>query len=204
MDVFKLTKSKTREKILRLFFSDIEKKYYLRELERILDIPVGNVRRELLNLEKSGLFKREKMGKQVYYSVNKQSPIFEEFKRIVSKTIGVEGILRKELQKVKNINVAFIFGSYAKEKEDSFSDIDLMIIGKPDEDELISKISSVEKKLNREINYSIFSSEDFKRGLRKKEVFLEEIMAGPKLFIIGNQNELEKIVGRRKSSKKEN
>ncbi len=203
MDVLKIKKSKTREKILRLFFSDLNKKYYLRELERILSLPVGNIRRELLSLEKSGLFKREEMGKQVYYSVNKESPIFEEFKRIVSKTIGIEGLIKDALEKVKGIEIAFIYGSFAKEKEDQFSDIDLMIIGNPNEDILITKISSVEEKLKREINYSIFSLDDFKKGLKKKEVFLEEIISNPKLFIIGNQNELEKIIRRRQSSKKE-
>jgi predicted nucleotidyltransferase len=196
MDILKLTKSKTREGILRLFFSDINRKYYLRELERILNIPVGNIRRELLFLEKSGIFSHEKAGNQVYYFLNKDSAIFEELKKIVSKTIGIEGLLRQKLSEIKNIQGAFIFGSFAKNKEDSFSDIDLMIIGKPDESILISKISSIESDLGREINYNIFSIKDIKDGLKKKEVFLEEIMANPKIFIIGNQNDLEKIIGR--------
>ena len=63
MDIFNLKRSKTREKLLRLYFSNPVKKYYLRELERILNLPVGNIRRELLSLEKSGLFKRGKNGK---------------------------------------------------------------------------------------------------------------------------------------------
>jgi len=193
MDLFKLTKSKTREKLLRLFFSDLNKKYYLRELERILDIPVGNVRRELLLLEKSGLFKREEMGKQVYYSVNKESPIFEEFKKIVSKTIGLEGSLRKALEKIKNIKIAFIFGSYAKGKEDSFSDIDLMIIGNPDEDLLISKIIELEKQLDREINYHIFSETDWKKKIKEKDSFLENVLFQKKIFLISNKNELSRI-----------
>ena len=99
MDIFKLTKSKTREKILQLFFSDPSKKYYLRELERILGVSVGNIRRELLSLEKMGLFKREKAGKQVYYFLNKNSALFEDFKNIVCKTIGVQGKLKRELKR---------------------------------------------------------------------------------------------------------
>ncbi len=194
MDIFKITKSKTREKILQLFFSDTDKKYYLRELERILNVPVGNVRRELLSLEKTGIFKKEKAGNQVYYFLNKESPIYGEFKKIVSKTIGAEAIVRKGLGKVADIEAAFIFGSFAKNKEDSFSDIDLMIIGEPDENKLIAKISSIENDLKREVNYNIFSSKDFREGLRRKEVFLEGIIDNPKIFIIGNQNDLEKII----------
>lgn len=196
MTVLNLTKSKTREKVLRFFFSDPEKKYYLRELERILDIPVGNIRRELLSLEKSGLFKREEIGKQVYYLINKKSPIFEEFKKIVSKTIGVEGLIKNTLKNIEGIEVSFIYGSFAKGKEDLLSDIDLMIVGNPNEDVLISKISSIEDDLKREINYNIFSPKDFKKGLAEKEVFLEEIIDSPKIFITGDQHDLEKIITR--------
>jgi predicted nucleotidyltransferase len=193
MDILKLKTSKTRKKILQLFFSDTGKKYYLRQLERILNIPVGNIRRELLSLEKSGLFKREEIGKQVYYSVNKESPIFEEFKKIVSKTIGLEGSLQKALRKIKNIKIAFIFGSFAKGKEDTFSDIDLMIIGNPDEDLLVSKIIQLEKQLDREINYHIFSEADWKKRLKGKDSFLENVLSQPKIFLIGKKDELSRI-----------
>jgi predicted nucleotidyltransferase len=194
MDILKIAKSKTREKILQLFFSDINKRYYLRELEKILSISVANIRRELLSLEKIGLFKREKVGNQVYYYLNKENSIFDEFKKIVSKTIGVEARIKEGLKKVANIDAAFVFGSFAKNKEDSSSDIDLMIIGNPDEDMLISETSSMEVDLRREINYNIFSPKDFRAGLSKKEVFLESIIDNPKIFVVGNQNDVEKII----------
>lgn len=183
MDIFKLTKSKVREKILQLFFSDPEKKYYLRELERILDISVGNIRRELLSLEKSGLFKREKMGKQVYYSLNKESALFEDFKNIIFKTIGVEGTLRQELKKINGIKRAFIFGSFAKNKEDSSSDIDLMIIGDVDEDLLVSKISKLENQFRREINYHLIDEQEWKEK-SQKDSFIKAIISGPKIEIL--------------------
>jgi len=194
MDIFKLTKSKTRQEILKIFFLNMDKEYYLRELEKILDISVGNIRRELLSLEKIGLFKKERKGNQLYYFLNKKAPLFNEFKKIISKTIGLEARIKKGLEKVNNIKTAFIFGSFAKEKEDQFSDIDLMIIGNPNEDILIKKISSIEADLNREVNYNIFSLEDFIKKLKQKEVFLEDIISNPKLFIIGNQDDLEKII----------
>ena len=183
MDIFKLTKSKAREKILQLFFSDSSKRYYLRELERILDVPVGNIRRELLSLEKTGLFKCEKMGKQVYYFLNKDSAFFEDFKNIVFKTIGVQGKLKKELEKIKGIEQAFIFGSFAKNKENTSSDIDLMIIGKVDEDLLISKISKLEGLFKRDINYHLIDEEEWKEK-SKKDSFIKNIINNPKIKII--------------------
>jgi len=183
MDIFKLTKSKTREKILQLFFSDPSKKYYLRELERILGISVGNIRRELLSLEKAGLFKREKAGNQVYYFLNKDSALFEDFKNIVFKTIGIQGRLKEELKRIKGINRAFIFGSFAKNKENSSSDIDLMIIGEVDEDFLISRISKLENLFKREINYHLIDEEEWKEK-SKKDSFIKAVISGPKIEII--------------------
>ena len=110
MDLFKITKSKTREKILLLYFSDPNKKYYLRQLEKILDLPVGNIRRELLALHRSGMFKKESVGNQVYYYLNQESSMFEDFKNIIFKTIGIEGPLKKELKKITGIEHSFIFG----------------------------------------------------------------------------------------------
>ena len=193
MDILKLTKSTTRKKIFQLFFFDLTKKYYLRELERMLNISVGNIRRELISLEQSGIFKREKMGNQVYYSVNKQSPIFNEFKKIIAKTIGSEALVKNSLKNIKSIKTAFIFGSFAKGEEDSLSDIDLMIIGKPDEDVVISKINKLESRLSREINYHIFSMIDWQKKIKQQNSFLKNILSKPKIFLIGDDNYLSKI-----------
>ncbi len=94
------------------------------------------------------------------------------------------------LKKIKGIKLAFIFGSYAKGKEDSLSDIDLMVIGRPTEDELISEILKVEKKLSREVNYHIFSLADWKKRIKGDNSFLKNILSQAKIFLIGNENEL--------------
>jgi len=109
-DLFKLTNSKTREKILLFFYTNRDKKYYLRELERILSLSVGNIRRELIFLEKMGLFKREKMGNQVYYFLNQDSPLFEGVESIiaVSGRINSRKIL-KTLKKNEEIKEKAVF-----------------------------------------------------------------------------------------------
>jgi predicted nucleotidyltransferase len=183
MEILKITKSKTREKILRLFFSDSDKKYYLRQLEKILGLSVGNIRRELLSLAKSGLFKKEEKGNQTYYFLNKDGALFNEYKNIIFKTIGVEGALRKELKKIKGIERAFIFGSFAKNKEDSASDVDIMIIGTVGDNVLIPKISKLESLLGREINYHLFSEKEW-HDKSKKDSFLKSVGVGPKIEII--------------------
>lgn len=183
MDIFQLTKSKTREKILQLFFSDPEKKYYLRELERLLKVTVGNIRRELIILEKTGLFKHEANGREVYYFLNKQASFFEDIKNLISKTIGAEGALKKELSGIRGIKRAFIFGSFAKKNELPASDIDLMVIGKVDENLLIDKISQLEKFLRREINYHLIDEDEWQKK-RQSDSFVKAITNNPQIEII--------------------
>lgn len=183
MDLFKIIKSKTRENILKLYFSDPQKKYYLRQLEKILEIPVGNIRRELLSLHNFGLFKKEPAGNQVYYYLNQEAALYNDLKNIVFKTIGIEGELKKALKKIPCIEEAFVFGSFAKDKSNSSSDVDLMIIGRPNDDLLVKKISRLESTFNREINYHLIDREEWNKKL-KTDSFIKAINKGPIIKII--------------------
>ena len=192
MDILSIQKSKLREDLLTLYFTNPEKKYYLRELERIINHSVGNIRRELNKLEDAGLFLRENKGNQVYYYLNKSFPLFDELKSIIFKTSGVPQLLRNALAslKDKDIGYAFIYGSFAKKEEREDSDIDLLIIGEVNEDEMIKKINKLEKRLQREINYSIYSKEEFQTQKEKRNPFIMDVIEGESIFLIGNENEL--------------
>lgn len=190
MDIIKIFNSKTRQAIFRLYFSNPGKPFYLRELERELDIPVSMLRKELIALEKESVFKSERKGNLLYYSLNKHYPLFDELKSIVFKTVGIKASLEKLLSAIKNINAAFIYGSYAKNAENAKSDIDLFIIGKPDEDILLNKINKLEKTLKREINYSIYSKTDFEKKKKAKDSFIDDLLKNKKIFLIGDENEL--------------
>ena len=178
-----LNKSKIRRDILFLFFLEKENSYYIRELERILGFSAGNIRRELIALKEEGIIDFVKKGNQSHYYLNKKSPIFNEVKSIISKTIGLEFKIKKCLEPITGIKEAFIFGSFAKEKEHSLSDIDLMIIGSIDEDILIPRISKTEELLGREINYHLISENEWKKR-KDKDSFIKSITSSPVIKII--------------------
>lgn len=188
--------TKNQTLILEEFFNHPEKTYYLRELARVIKKEPGVFQRDINKLVKNGILESYYQANSRFFKLNKKHPLYQEFKSIFFKTLGAEAKLKEILKKIKGIKTAFIYGSFAKEKEDQFSDIDLMIIGNPNEDLLIPKISQLESRIGREINYTIFSGANFREGLKKKEVFLEEIIDNPKIFIIGNQNDLEEIIRR--------
>jgi predicted nucleotidyltransferase len=189
MDISKIFKSKTRKELFRLYFTNPDREHYLRELERILDIPVSMVRKELIHLEEQGVFRSRKKGNLTYYLLNHSYPLFDELKGIVFKTIGVQGLLREVLSKIKGIEVALIYGSFAKHDETAKSDIDLLIVGTFDDSRLLREVNKLEKVLKREINYSLFRRDELKKKLNEKDPFVIDLRQHPKIFVVGGEND---------------
>ena len=190
MDISNIFKSKVRKALFRLYFTNPESEYYLRELERILGMPVAVIRKELTRLEKDGIFVSRKKANLVFYSVNKAYPLFEELKSIISKTIGVTALLHDVLKNIKGIKTVFIYGSFAKNSENSTSDIDLFVMGKVNENMLIREIRKIEGMLKREINYTLYTGDEFLSKKRKKDTFIVDLLENPKIMLIGEENDL--------------
>jgi predicted nucleotidyltransferase len=193
MDILNIGKSKTRKALLQLYFSHPEKKYYLRELEKKLNYPVQNIRRELISLEKKGMFKNERSGNQVFYYLNKESPIYGDIENIISKTIGIENQLKESLSKISGIKTAFVFGSFADKTMDPLSDIDLMIVGDIEENKLIKNIVKLEDKFEREINYHIYSDKEFEKRKKENDSFISRIFSKPVIFLIDKNGKNKNI-----------
>jgi predicted nucleotidyltransferase len=162
----------------------------VRELERLLSIPVAMIRKELLRLEKEGLFVSTRKGNLVFYSLNKSYPLFDELKSIALKTVGVAGLLKETMSKIEGIQTSFIYGSFARSEERAGSDIDLFIIGEVDEDILLNEIKKVESMLRRDVNYVIFRRSEYKRREKKGDPFIKEILNGRKIFLVGAVDDL--------------
>ncbi|GAH03514.1 unnamed protein product [marine sediment metagenome] len=159
----------------------------------MFQVSVGSLHRELKHLEEIGILKSERQGNLKYYSINTDYPLFNELKGIVSKTIGVEGSLREIIKDIFGISIAFIYGSFASGKETERSDIDLFLIGEFDEDLLNKKLRSLEQYLAREITYTSMKKSEFKEEKQKKFKFLRTLLNEPKLFLIGDENELQRL-----------
>ena len=190
MEVLNITKSKVRQDLLALYFTNVGQKYYLRELERLLGYSAGNIRRELLRLQKDHLFNAQRTGNLLFYSLNQGHPLFEELKSIVSKTIGVEASLKAALSSIENITAAFIFGSFASKNEKETSDIDVMIIGKPNMPLLNEKIRELEKRLKREINLTVYPRREYQAKKKTKSGFILDLLKKPKIMLIGREDGL--------------
>lgn len=188
INILEITKSKLRKKLLCYFFTNPSANLYLREIASILYEDAGNLSKEFNKLEKAGIFVSTIRGNQKYFSLNKKHPLYKELKSIVFKTIGVEGSLKKIINESNGIKLSFIYGSFAWHKDNTMSDIDLLIVGNPNEDSLIEKIEDLEKRLQREINYNIYPEKEFREKIRKKDSFLLNILERPKIILKGSRD----------------
>lgn len=185
--------TKNRAELLKLFLTNPEKAFYMQEIGRILEKKPGTFQRTLNNMVSEGILTSEYRANARFFKANKKYPIYKELKSIVFKTVGIQGSIREMLEEIGNIKFAFIYGSYAKGKENYLSDIDLVIIGSPNEDKLIEELDELEKKIRREISYKIYSFKELKNEIKKKEPFTLEILRDKKIVLIGSVNELRKI-----------
>lgn len=185
--------TKNRAELLKLFFTNSDRAFYMQEIGRILGKKPGTFQRTLNNLVSEGTLESEYRANARYFKVNKNYPLFEELKSIVFKTVGVSGSLKGVLERVGNVEFAFIYGSFAKAKENYMSDIDFIAIGDLDEDRLIRELDKLEEQLQREINYKLYTLKEFRKEVEGRTPFLVEILRDKKVMVIGDETELRKI-----------
>jgi predicted nucleotidyltransferase/predicted transcriptional regulator with HTH domain len=181
-----LFNTKLRQKLLGYTFTHHDENYYVRELSALVDADPGNVSRELRRLEAEGLFASTTKGKVKFYSLNKKYPLFQELKTIVFKTEGVEGSLKKLVAGYKGLVAAFIYGSYAKNKENRASDVDLVAVGAFNRNHFTRDINSLERKLNREINFTMYGVDEFENEREKAGGFLNVVLKDKIVLLKGS------------------
>ena len=197
-DIAAVLFGKTRRAVLGLLFCHAEESFYLTEVVRAVASGQGAVQRELERLSRAGIIERRRRGHQVYYSANRNCPIFEEIKSMMIKTAGLADVIRNALEPVgDDIDLAFIYGSMAEGQGDSSSDVDIMIVGKVGFGRIVSLLQEAQQKLNRETNPRVYTRDEFFNKLEAGNSFLKEVMNSPKIYLIGNENELGTVAKQR-------
>ena len=178
---------KARRAVLSLLYGHADEAFYLRQIARATGIGLGPVQRELKQLTDAGIIQRTVRGKQVYYQANVKCPIFAELKGLIVKTAGLADVLREALAPIADqIASAFVYGSMANGEAISASDIDLLVVGNIDEMALHGTLSQAEKRLGRPVNYTLMSQREFDKRRSQKGGFLDRVLSGQKIMIMGS------------------
>jgi predicted nucleotidyltransferase/predicted transcriptional regulator with HTH domain len=138
-------KSKTAQKILNFFFIHKKEKFYISQIAKFIQEDKSNVHKKLLELYENEILLDEYIGNQRYFFLNNDFRFLKEYEKIVSQTFGIEAILKEELLAIGGIDNAFIFGSYAQNKLNPSSDLDILIVGSHDGIKLSKKLAQLQK-----------------------------------------------------------
>ena len=179
-------RSELRRKLLTFFYVNRSARVYVRQLAVALDADSTNVSRELARLEQEGFLRAEPEGRQLYYTINRDYPYLKPVFALLQGSIGIQPTLKHALESVPGIQSAWLFGSFAKNEADAASDIDLLIVGQPDQARLAAETRKAEKTLRREINYTVLTPQELKRRLRKGDAFVTDIWNGKRVELLGD------------------
>ena len=180
--------------VLSIFLLHPEKEFYQRGIAESTGNALIQVQRALKRIEHTGLVTKTKRGNMVYYKGDRMHPAFEDLKRVFLKTVALGDALREALAPLADkVKLAFIFGSLAQGKETTQSDIDLFLVGELSLRETTKVLGSIVPELGREFNPVVYPTEEFKKKARENHHFITEVIRGPKIWLIGNEDELAKL-----------
>jgi len=187
---------KTRQGILAATLVQPEKAWYVSELARRLGVPSSSLQRELHDLSEAGILKVHRQGRMMYYQANRDSPIFPDLRGLLLKTAGLVDVLAQALKPLaEKVQTAFVYGSIAAGAEESDSDIDLMVVGEVSPPDLALPLRRARELVGREINPTVYTPAEYDRKLAVNDSFLRQVLDKPRLFVLGNNDELGKVAG---------
>lgn len=181
--------SKTRVKLLSLFYNNPDRPFYVREITRKIDEQINSVRRELQNLLNIGIVRSVSQSNRLYYEVNPKYKFHKElqsiFQRIPAKSRAIkqtkeEDQILKGLQKAGNIRLAFLTGAFVRGSNQT---IDIFIVGDMNKSQLSRVVTDMEKEMNRELNYTAMTIEDFDYRRNLNDRFLTDILDENKIVL---------------------
>lgn len=184
--------SKVQQRVLAVLFGNPDRSFYANEIIGLARSGTGAVQRELARLEASGLVTVIHIGRQKHFQANANSPLFEEIRVLALKTFALADVLREALEPVaKEIRAAFVYGSIAKGRDTSASDIDLLVISDSlAYAELFAALEGASLQIGRKLAPTIYSSAEFADRTKRANAFVTRLLAQPKLWLIGDEHVL--------------
>ncbi len=187
--------SKTRVKLLSLFLNNPERPFYVREITRKIDEQINSVRRELSNLLSIGIIKSDSANNKLYYQVNPKYQYYPELRKIFS-TIPIknkairetkeEDQIATKLRATGSIELAFLTGSFVREP---YVSIDILVVGDVNRARVAKVVAELEKEMSREINYAIFTPDEYAYRTNLNDRFLATVLDAKRIMLIDSKNE---------------
>jgi len=173
--------------LLRVFVVQPQEEFYQRELQRLTGVHLRQLQRDLDRLVASGFVESRGYGNRVYYRAAAGHPSFPALRSLVLSTLGPGDVLGDALALLHDVvDVAFVYGSFARGDETPESDVDLLVVGSVSRRTLAAALQPAARELGRELNPVVFSAEEFAARMQRGDHFLAEVIAAPRIWLVGD------------------
>ena len=181
----------SQAKVYLGIYGQPERSYHLSELRRLTGLGSASLQREINRLVVAGLANSALKGNQRQISANRQSLLFKELSDLTRKVMGAAALLTDALRPIeRKIEVAFLYGSVAKQSDNAESDIDIMIVGSDlTLSELLDQLLPVEEMLCRKVNPTCYTVGEFKKRLSDTDSFVNKVLRQPMIQLLGNMDD---------------
>lgn len=181
--------SRVRVKMLELFFTNQRELYYVRDITRKIKEEINAVRRELERLSGTGLLKSEERGNRLYYYLNPKYVFYQELEQIVAKTTGLGKIIRKLQTKLGNVEFVMFSGRFVRGLPVAQNQLDVLVVGEVVLQDLADIMKAEEQVRGREINYAVFSRDEFEFRKQRRDPFIMDALYDSRIMVIGSEDE---------------
>ncbi|HZM63824.1 MAG TPA: transcriptional regulator [Candidatus Saccharimonadales bacterium] len=192
--------SKTRVKLLQLFFSNPNRSFYVREITRKIDEQINSVRRELANLLSIGIISSDNTDNRLYYEVNQSYDFYEPLlaifgqngakpkaKKQAAANNESAGTEREKIKSLGNVVVALYTGQFTR---DESSGIDLLIVGDVNQHALQKFVKELETQEGKEIRFTLMSAQEFDYRRQIKDKFISTVLSSKKQVLVDKNGTL--------------
>jgi predicted transcriptional regulator with HTH domain len=196
--------SKTRVKLLQLFYSNPNRAFYVREITRKVDEQINSVRRELANLMGIGIINSESTNNRLYYEVNQDYEYYKPLSTVFGGTptkstkkasksddgvddepeATVEHPLAKDVRNLGRVELALLTGIFTR---DNLAGIDVLIVGDINQSKLNKFMADLEKEENKELRFTVMPTSNFVYRQQINDRFINNVLAAKKQIIINNK-----------------
>lgn len=185
--------SKTRVKLLQLFYSNPNRSFYVREITRKIDEQINSVRRELSNLLNVGIISSETKNNRLYYEVNKSFQFHEPLSQIFGAADGVAGseAANEAVQGLKalgNVDIALYTGQFTLDER---SGVDFVVVGDINQTQLAKYVADLEKKEGKAVRYAVMNKDEFDYRHRVNDRFLLTVLDSKMQVLVDKGNVLK-------------
>jgi len=188
-----LFSSSARVRILSLLLLNPDARFYLREIETITGLAIRSIQRETEKLETLGLIHKSAEANKVYFQGNRNHPLFPELRKMLLKAVGLRVVLGDVRQTDNKVKAALIHGPIVAGREKPTDPIPIFVVGDVPKQELQARAKELQSSIRREITCYVRTPQSFRSRVQLGYGFVANVLAGPKLFLIGDRRTLRSL-----------